>query len=79
LIADAQYTPEEYSRRAGWGHSTWLEAAKIAAQAKVKRLILFHHDPLRDDDSLRKMVSLAQEIFASTEAAREGTTISTDD
>jgi phosphoribosyl 1,2-cyclic phosphodiesterase len=79
LIADAQYTPEEYSRRAGWGHSTWLEAAKIAAQAKVKRLILFHHDPLRDDDSLLKMVSLAQEIFASTEAAREGTTISTDD
>jgi phosphoribosyl 1,2-cyclic phosphodiesterase len=79
LIADAQYTPEEYSHHAGWGHSTWLEAAKLAAQAKVKRLILFHHDPLRDDNSLGENVSLAQKIFASTEAAREGTTISTDD
>lgn len=79
LIADAQYTPEEYSQRAGWGHSTWLEAAKMAAQAKVKRLILFHHDPLRDDDSLRKNVSIARMIFASTDAGREGTTISTDD
>lgn len=78
FIADAQYTPEEYSQRAGWGHSTWLEAAKIAAQAKVKRLILFHHDPLRDDDSLSRIVSLARDLFASTDAGREGTTISTD-
>ena len=79
LIADAQYTPEEYFQRAGWGHSTWLEAAKLAAQANVKRLILFHHDPLRDDKSLSKMVSLAREVFASTDAGREGTTISTND
>jgi phosphoribosyl 1,2-cyclic phosphodiesterase len=78
LIADAQYTPEEYLQRVGWGHSTWLEAAKIAARAKVKRLVLFHHDPLRDDDSLGKTVSLAREIFAPTDAGREGTTISTD-
>jgi phosphoribosyl 1,2-cyclic phosphodiesterase len=79
LIADAQYTPEEYPQRVGWGHSTWLEAAKMAAQAKVRRLILFHHDPLRDDNSLSKAVSLARKIFASTDAGREGTTISTDD
>jgi phosphoribosyl 1,2-cyclic phosphodiesterase len=78
LIADAQYTPEEYPQRVGWGHSTWLEAAKIATQAKVKRLILFHHDPLRDDNSLSNTVSLARKIFASTDAGPEGMTISTD-
>lgn len=78
LIADAQYTPEEYPQRVGWGHSTWLEAAKMAVQAKVKRLILFHHDPLRDDNSLSNTVFLARKIFASTDAGREGTTISTD-
>lgn len=78
LIADAQYTPEEYTQRIGWGHSTWHEAAKMAAQAKVKHLILFHHDPLRDDDSLSKIESLARKVFASTDAGREGTTISTD-
>ena len=78
LIADAQYTPEEYPQRVGWGHSTWLEAAKMAVRAKVKHLILFHHDPLRDDNSLNETVSLARKIFPSTDAGREGTTISTD-
>jgi phosphoribosyl 1,2-cyclic phosphodiesterase len=75
LIADAQYTPEEYPQRIGWGHSTWLEAAEIAKRAKVKRLVLFHHDPLRDDDSLREIVLLAQNVFPLTVAAKEGTTI----
>lgn len=76
LIADAQYTPQEYPQRIGWGHSTWFEAAQLAARAKVKHLILFHHDPLRDDDALRNIVLLAREIFPSTDAARQGTTIS---
>src|SRR6185312_1853758 len=26
LVYDAQYTPEEYATRKGWGHSTWLDA-----------------------------------------------------
>jgi phosphoribosyl 1,2-cyclic phosphodiesterase len=78
LIADAQYTPEEYPQRIGWGHSTWIDAAEIAKQAKVKRLVLFHHDPLRNDDSLSEIVLLARRVFASTDAGREGTTISTD-
>jgi ribonuclease BN (tRNA processing enzyme) len=78
LITDAQYTPDEYPQRIGWGHSTWLAAAQLAAQAKVKRLILFHHDPLRDDDSLRHNVLLARRVFGSTDAAREGMTISID-
>jgi phosphoribosyl 1,2-cyclic phosphodiesterase len=78
LIADAQYTPEEYPHRIGWGHSTWLEAAETAKQAQVKRLVLFHHDPFRDDDSLSEITLLARKVFASTDAAREGTTISTD-
>jgi phosphoribosyl 1,2-cyclic phosphodiesterase len=78
LVADAQYTPEEYPQRIGWGHSTWLQAAEIAGRANVKRLVLFHHDPLRDDDSLSEIVLQARKAFATTEAAREGTTISTD-
>jgi phosphoribosyl 1,2-cyclic phosphodiesterase len=78
LITDAQYTPDEYAQRIGWGHSTWLAAAELAARAKVKRLILFHHDPLRDDDTLRDIVLLARSVFASSDAARQGTTISID-
>ena len=76
LIYDAQYTPEEYERKRGWGHSTWAEATRLARDAAVGKLILFHHDPDRDDDSLRAIVAEAQKSFAATEGAAEGMTIS---
>jgi len=75
LIADAQYSPEEYPNRVGWGHSTWLEAAKLAERAKVGRLLLFHHDPLRGDGAIREVVKAVRKVFVSTDAARERTTI----
>lgn len=49
LIHDATYTPEEYVNRVGWGHSHYLFTLKVAAEGKVKRLVLFHHDPAHDD------------------------------
>src|SRR5213076_2951368 len=36
----------------GWGHSSWLEGAKMARQSGAKTLVLFHHDP----DSTDRMV-----------------------
>jgi phosphoribosyl 1,2-cyclic phosphodiesterase len=78
LIADAQYTPEEYTQHVGWGHSTWLDAAKLAQRAKVGWLVLFHHDPLRNDDAMQDVVESARKVFASTEAASERTTMMAD-
>jgi phosphoribosyl 1,2-cyclic phosphodiesterase len=75
LIYDAQYTAEEYLGRKGWGHSTWQEAVSIATEANVRRLILFHHDPHRDDRALEKIVAQAQLKFPETLAARESMTI----
>ena len=49
LICEAQYTEEEYEQKRGWGHSTFLDALERAAQAQVKRLAIFHHDPSHDD------------------------------
>jgi phosphoribosyl 1,2-cyclic phosphodiesterase len=72
LIYDAQYTPEEYEHRRGWGHSTWREAVQLARSANVKRLILFHHDPLRTDQQLDAIVEEAQSVFEPTLAAKEG-------
>jgi phosphoribosyl 1,2-cyclic phosphodiesterase len=76
LIYDAQYTGEEYESRKGWGHSTWLEATRVARDAGVKHLILFHHDPLRDDDALRCIVNQARRNFENTDAAEEGCVLS---
>lgn len=72
LVYDAQYTPEEYASHRGWGHSTWLEATRVAADAGVDRLVLFHHDPSHDDDFLDRVVEEARARFPNTESAREG-------
>ncbi len=72
LIYDAQYTPEEYAAKAGWGHSTWLEATRAARESNAKHLILFHHDPSRADRDLEAIVESARREFSNTDAAREG-------
>jgi phosphoribosyl 1,2-cyclic phosphodiesterase len=55
LIHDAQFTPEEFATRADWGHCTIDYALEVARQAKVRRLVLFHHDPGHDDDHLDRL------------------------
>src|SRR5207247_11371010 len=44
LLHDAQYTRDEYSRHAGWGHSTIHDALPFARLAGVKPLVPFPHD-----------------------------------
>jgi phosphoribosyl 1,2-cyclic phosphodiesterase len=72
LISDAQYTPDEYALRRGWGHTTWEHATALAERAEVGRLLLFHHDPSHDDDALGRICGLARERFAETGLAMEG-------
>lgn len=72
LIYDAQYTPEEYEHRRGWGHSTWREAVKLVKETGVRQLVLFHHDPFRTDRQVDAIVREAQQEFPNTIAAREG-------
>lgn len=72
LVFDAQFTPEEYERHRGWGHSTWLEATRVARMAGAKRLVLFHHDPSHNDDALRDILHDAQQEFPETTLATEG-------
>jgi ribonuclease BN (tRNA processing enzyme) len=75
LIYDAQFTPEQYDRHRGWGHSTWLEGTRVARDAAVKRLVLFHHHPDHCDSDVEAIVERARTEFPNVEAAREGTTI----
>lgn len=62
LIHDAQYTPEEYSRKVGWGHSNFEFAVKAAMWGNVKHLILFHHDASRCDEDIDNMVKISRNI-----------------
>lgn len=76
FICDAMYTEDEYLGRGGapktgWGHSTYNAAAKFATLAKVKKLVLFHHDPTRDDAAMDKLLRLARKLRPEAVAARE--------
>ncbi len=72
LIYDAQYTPEEYPGKVGWGHSTWEAAVALARTAGVRQLVLYHHDPRRADDAVEALEARARAAFPGTIAAREG-------
>ena len=62
LVHDATYVPTELPLRNGWGHSTYAEAVRFAAEAGVPRLALFHHHPERDDAALDRMAQEAGEL-----------------
>ncbi|MEA2432542.1 MAG: hypothetical protein QOI19_3015 [Thermoleophilaceae bacterium] len=79
LIHDSQYTEEEYAGRVGWGHSTIPHSIAFARRCGVRRLALFHHDPLHDDAMLDAMTdgarTMADGAFEELTAAREGDTV----
>jgi phosphoribosyl 1,2-cyclic phosphodiesterase len=52
LIADGQFTEEEYAARTGWGHSSIPAVLEAASMAEVKQLAIFHHDPQHSDKTL---------------------------
>ena len=81
LVHDAQYTQDEYEKKITWGHSPVEYTVDIAIKAGVKKLVLFHHDPLHDDDMIDQMLKLAWDHASKSGnsmeilAAREGLTI----
>jgi hypothetical protein len=60
VIHDAQYTGAEYPAKAGWGHSTFEYAVAACERAGVRQLALTHHDPLRNDEALDRLVEQAR-------------------
>lgn len=70
---DSQYTPEEYENgKIGWGHSTYVEGAKIAKSAHVQNYHLIHHDPTHNDVFLNNLQEKAVKEFKSSIVIKEG-------
>jgi len=63
LFHDSQYTDEEYRTRVGWGHSTTRHAVLFGQLAKVRKFVMFHHDPTHSDDQLDAILALARELW----------------
>ncbi len=63
FISDAMYTPAEYpATKRNWGHSSWDHCLQWMKDAQAKRMVLTHHDPLRTDDQVDKIL---QEVHAA--------------
>lgn len=82
LIHDAQYLEKDMPLKHGWGHSVVGHVLELAAAARVKQLILFHHDSDRTDAEVDAIQEEARAWFArhcpqvQCSAAREGMSFS---
>lgn len=77
LVHDGQYSTDEYKVRVGFGHSSVQQAVAFADLARAERLVLFHHDPEHDDETVDALLAEARATRAlgSADAAAEGMTI----
>lgn len=72
VVYDSMYSDETFAKHVGWGHSTWQEAIRVADIAKVKTLVIFHHNPENDDDTMDRIAAEAARLRPGTLVAREG-------
>ncbi len=63
LIHDSQFFPEEYQERKTWGHSPFTYTVGLAVKSRVKRLILYHHDPDHDDKTIQNITRLSKKML----------------
>lgn len=71
LVHEATFSHEERERAVETGHSTALEAAEIARDAGVRRLVLTHISP-RYSREAPELLAEARAIFPETTVARDG-------
>jgi phosphoribosyl 1,2-cyclic phosphodiesterase len=76
LLHDSQYFEHEYAERIGWGHSSVTDTVAYARAVSARRLVLFHHEPYHDDESLEQLEESARTLTTEADIppalAREG-------
>lgn len=68
LIHDAQYTEDDMPHKHGWGHSLISQVRKLATDAEVGTLVMFHHDPDRSDSELDE-IQIENQIYLRSHRA----------
>lgn len=61
LIADGQYTDDEYPKKIGWGHPRATTVADVAVMANVKQIAIYHHDPMHSDADVDRLIEVCQD------------------
>ncbi|MEZ4698990.1 MAG: MBL fold metallo-hydrolase [Rhodothermales bacterium] len=63
LSHDAMYTSDDMPAKWGWGHSQLDQVCRLAIEAGVRHLVLFHHDPERTDDAIDVLQDRARALL----------------
>ena len=70
VIFDAMYSfAESVSIKEDWGHSSNIVGVELCQMAGVKRLCLFHHEPIADDE---RIAGIWRETLRLEEITRSG-------
>jgi anti-anti-sigma factor len=70
LIFDAMYSlADSISVKEDWGHSSNMVAVELAQLARVRRLVLFHHEPVFDNGMIEGVL---EETRRFEEVSRDG-------
>ena len=81
LVADGQYTDDEYPAKSGWGHARANTVVDAAVAANVKQCAIYHHDPMHSDSVVDAIITRAQRraqalgSAVTVFGAREGMTL----
>jgi len=63
VVHEAQYFPEEYYRKTGWGHSSIPNATVLLKYTGVNEWLVTHHDPNHNDSDLQIKLQLHNDII----------------
>jgi len=74
LVHEATFSGEELERAKETGHSTAAEAARVAAEAGARRLVLTHISSRYNRDA-SELLAEAKAVFPETVIARDGMTV----
>jgi phosphoribosyl 1,2-cyclic phosphodiesterase len=68
LFHDAEYTPDEYKNQIIWGHSAYTDVIRLAIEAGVKKIGMFHLNQERTDEDMDDIVAICRKKIAEQEA-----------
>lgn len=79
FVMDGNFTAENLSQHAGWGHSSIEQCVEVAQAGGARRLLVTHHAPDSDDTVLAAVESKLQALWPEAALARQDLIIDLED